>query len=216
MPLTSKTEVCNLALAEVFAKRINSFEADTSVEAITCRLHFDHIVETLLRRHQWSFATHRDSLSKLPAPPQSEWSAAWQLPANFIRLIRIVGFSVDNPIRDFSLEGRQLLTAGGDVLKIVYVRSDTPVPYWDALFTEAVKLKLAAAIAGDVKKNPQISAACTQKLEQLSLPAAQTADAREVLSGENMGPGKVVAMSSLVASRFSRGGRVPFISPPSA
>ena len=217
MAIKSKTEACNMALARIGAMRINSYESDQSEEAIACRLHFDHVNETLLRRHQWNFATGRADLTKLATPPDSEWAAAWQLPNDYVRLIRIVGGDVHNPVRSYAIEGRHLLTRGGGVAQIVYVTSATPVPYWDSLFVDALVLKLAAAINGNIIRNPEIAAACLKELEALALPAAQTADAREVLSGENFGPREMASKSQLVASRFrGSGGYMPRPSPPGA
>ena len=211
MPLSSKTDICNLALAELGARRITSYDADTTVEANACRLHLDHVIDTLLERHQWSFATARRTLARLNAPPSSEWTAAWQLPGDCVRLIRISTGDTENPLRDFAIEGRKVLTRGGgtgpDGLMIVYVSNARTVPEWIPLFSDAVVYKLAARIAGDVTQNPSQAEGCLQKLESLALPAAQTADARESLSGENFGPRHLASMSALVGARFRADGR---------
>lgn len=212
MAITSKTDVCNLALAELGARRISSYDADTTVEANACRLHLDHVVDTLLERHQWNFATARATLAKLAVPGDSEWGETWQLPTDCVRLIRITTGDTQNPLRDFAVEGRRLLTRGvGEALRIVYVSNSRPVAQWIPLFTDAVIYKLAARISGDVTQNPHLGEACLQKLEALALPAAQTADARETLSGENFGPRHLASMSALVAARFRADGRPPYV-----
>ncbi len=211
MPLTSKTDICNLALAELGARRITSYDADTTVEANACRLHLDHVVDTLLERHQWSFATARRTLPALAATPTSEWTKYWQLPGDCVRLIRISTGDTENPVRDFAIEGRRILTrGGGDSLLIVYVTNARTVPEWIPLFSDAVVYKLAARIAGDVTQNPALADGCLQKLESLALPAAQTADARESLSGENFGARHLASMSGLVAARYRSDGRPPY------
>lgn len=212
MPLTSKTDVCNLALAELGARRISSYDSDTTVEAHACRLHLDHVVDTLLERHQWNFATTRATLAKLAAPGDAEWAETWQLPTDCVRLIRITTGDTQNPLRDYAIEGRHLLTRGaGSGLRIVYVSNARPVGQWIPLFTDAVVHKLAARICGDVTQNPALADGCLQKLESLALPAAQTADARETLSGENFGPRHLASMSALVGARFRADGRPPYV-----
>lgn len=211
MAFASKTQLCNLALAELSARRINSIDADETVEAKACRLHFDHVVDTLLRRHQWSFASARKTLSQVSGFTSTEWATAWQLPSDFVRLIRIPSGDPHAPIRSFAIEGRHLLVSGLDTVEILYVSNAVPIPYWDVLFIDAVKFSLAAAIAGDVSKNPDLADRATTKLQQLALPAAQTADAREVGSGENFGPRALAAKSGLVAARFRMDGRPPFV-----
>lgn len=211
MPLSSKTDICNLALAELGARRINSVDADSTVEAKACRLHLNHIIDTLLERHQWSFATKRGVLARLAQDPESEWSAAWQLPADCIRLIRIPTNDPSNPVRDFAVEGRHLLTnVGWSSLRVVYVTNSRPVAEWIPLFVDAVVYKLAARIAGDVTQNPSLAEAALKKLETLAMPAAQTADARESLSAENFGPRHLASMSPLVQARFRADGRPPY------
>jgi len=207
MPLTSKTDICNLALAELGARRISSYESDTTVEAKACRLHLDHVIDTLLERHQWNHATKAANLSKLLTVPNAEWTEAYQLPGDFIRLIRVSVGTALNSLQNFALEGRNILTIGsGDTLPILYVSNDIPVAQWSPLFIDAVVYKLAAKIAGDVTQNPSLADSALNKLESLALPVAQTADARQTLSGENFTPAHMASQSSLVAARFNTGG----------
>lgn len=203
MAITSRTEIANLALAYLGARRINSYASDETTEAKAVRLQFDLAVDTLLRRHQWNFATARKTLSRLTEDPPIEWDSAWQLPADFIRLIRIPSPDRDRPHNRFAIEGKTILVSALEVVQIVYVSNAVPIPEWDDLFVDALKLKLAASIAGDVTQNPDFAARATQELESLALPTAQTANAREVASGENMGPRQLAARSSLVNSRRS-------------
>ncbi|MEI7910773.1 MAG: hypothetical protein WCK77_14140 [Verrucomicrobiota bacterium] len=209
--ILTKTDVANMALAEIGARRITDYTSDATVESRACHLHLDHVADTLLRRHQWNFATARVELVAASAPLFGEWDAAWTLPADLVRLIRITSGDVDNPLRSYAIEGRLLLTKTYTTLGIVYVTNAAPVAAWDSLFVDAVTYKLAATIAADVAQNPTLQAACLQKLESLALPAAQTADAREVLSGENFGPRQLASMSGLVNARFNGSGRPPYI-----
>lgn len=215
MPITSKTELCNLALAELGARRITSYESDTTVEANACRLQLDHVIATLLERHQWDFATKSTNLSALPNVPSAKWTNAWQFPTDFVRLIEVSSGSHLNSVQNFAIEGRTLMTlGGGDTLPISYVSSAVPINYWPALFVDAVIYKLAARIAGDVTQNPALADAAIQKLEQLALPAAVTSDARQTLSGENFGPQHIAAQSPLVAARFRCHGLAPYYPEP--
>lgn len=211
MPLTTQTQLANLALAKIGARRIASLEGDSSEEARQCRLHFEHKRDTLLRRHQWNFAKARVALSRLTDDPVSEWGAAWQLPADLVRHIRIVGADRDIPVTSYEIEGRKLLCDITEDLGIVYVSNAKPVNEWDSLFVDALVLQLAAELAGPIAQNPAQAADLLTQFERLALPAAETADAREVLSGENFGPRQLAATSSLVAARFAANGRPPYI-----
>ena len=144
-------------------------------------------------------------------PIGDEWDAAWTLPTDMVRLIRIISGDVCNPVRSFAIEGRHLLTGLLTEVSIAYVSNAVAVSDWDSLFVDAVTYKLAAAICQDVAQNPTLQASCLQKLESLALPAAQTADAREVLSGENFGPRELASQSGLVRSRFLSYARPPYV-----
>lgn len=216
MSLTSRTDVANLALSEIGARRITNIETDESVEAKSCRLHLGLIVDGLLRRHQWSFAEVRAALSRIDDTPATEWKQTWALPADCIRLIRITNTNdPHNPVREFALEGRRLLTRDLFACSILYVSNAIPVPHWDPLFTQAVAFRLAAAIAGDVTQNPAAALGAMQKVETLAMPAAVTADARESASGENFGAVALISQSGLVRARYAQTGRPPFIPRPS-
>lgn len=204
------TEVCNAALGEIGAKLIPSYELGTSLEARTCQRSYDLTLHSLLRRHQWAFATVREKLLLDPIQPDSEWAARYLLPTGMVRLIKIVSGQF-TALTDFSIEGNYILTQTAfPELPIVYVSSAVPVSLWDPLFLTAVKYQLAANLAPTLAKSQTLAQSCTAKLEQLALPAAQTADARESLSGENFGPMHMLANSVLVNSRFAAGGGVSY------
>lgn len=202
---STTTQVANLALAELGVQRLNDLEADTSPQAVACRLHFDHVRNTLLRMHPWSFARKTAALSASATVPvaSAEWDAAWALPGDMVRLIRVVGPSADLPRTRYEIAGQFLHTRGLDSLTLVYVSNDVPVPYWDDLFVDAFRYKLAAEIAEDLTQNPQKSAEALQKYKAMALPDAARVDAQAEASGENRTAAMQAAQSGLVQSRFA-------------
>lgn len=195
--ITTTTDVCNLALARLGARRLTDFDDDTTTEAKACRLQFDIIRDSLLRRHQWDFATASVMLEEGADPPISEYAKAWDMPADCVRIIRLSSGDSAKPIQDFARRGRSILTQDYTEIELVYVTNGTEIETWDSLFIQAVMLSLAKAIAGDVTQNPALAQECQQELEALALPAAQTADAREASSGEGFNLENLVAQSTL-------------------
>lgn len=195
--ITTTTELCNLALSKLGARRIASFEDNTTTEAKACRLHLFQVRDSLLRRHQWDFATTSKALSRIGEDPLSEYESAWQMPVDCVRIIRLSSGDSNLPLMDFARRGRRILINGEDTLELVYVSNEVPVNEWDSLFVDALVLSLAGAIASDVTQNTGKAAECKQELEALALPTAQTADAREANSGENFGVSKLIAQSAL-------------------
>lgn len=55
----TRTDLANIALGLLGARRIDDLDTSGSVEARACRLHFPHTFRSMLRRHQWSFGTRR-------------------------------------------------------------------------------------------------------------------------------------------------------------
>ena len=199
--ISTVTDICNLALGRLGARRLASFESDVSTEAKACRLHYEQVRDGLLRRHPWDFATTSKVLSKLTDAPLSEYACAWQMPGDCVRIIRISSGLVNRPIQNFSRRGRALLTDDLSAVELVYVTRAVEIPYWDSLFTDALALKLASAIAGDVCQNPALISEVRSEFESLALPTAQTADAKEANSGEGFGLADMLGTSALVARR---------------
>jgi hypothetical protein len=195
MPALTITQLCNLSLSRIGARRLASYESDTSTEATSCRLHYDLARDGLLRRHQWDFAKDSKRLSKLPAAVSPKFPAAWQLPAD---CVRVIGASVDGvDVTNYARHGRLLLTDDFEVLDLEYVSNAVPLSQWDSLFVEALTLRLATKICEDIAQNPAKMAEVSNELEALALPSAQTADAREANSGEGFGLSDLIAQSTL-------------------
>jgi|GEM_PF-1696874 hypothetical protein len=207
MAVTTVTQICNLALSRIGARRLSAYESDTSVEGTSCRLHYELALDGLLRRHQWDFAKDSKRLTKLPAAVAPQYPAAWQLPAD---CVRILGASTEGKtITDYARHGRLLLCENYATVDLEYISNAVPVSQWDSLFVEALALALAKKICEDIVQNPQKMAEISSELESLALPTAQTADAREANSGEGFGLADLIGQSALRRVRRSRISSLP-------
>ena len=137
-----------------------------------------------------------------------EFPYIFDLPSDFVRLIRLATTDVHNPVREFEIAGKKLLTHAPE-FQLVYISANC-LDDLDDLFIDAFTLSLASKLAGDVTADPGLKQSFLTQLEQLHLPAAQNADAKEVKSGENFGPRALASMSGLVNARFRSDGRPPF------
>lgn len=76
--MTSKTDVCNNALAAIGTRSSISDINENSAEAAACRLQYDSTLRQLLRAAHWSFAGRAANLALLKAMPGTpENTAAW-------------------------------------------------------------------------------------------------------------------------------------------
>jgi len=201
----TKTEITNIALGLIGARRINNFDTDHTVEARAARAHFDPTLGGLLRRHHWNFATKRIPYTQeddaIPDTSTSEYPLAYPIPSDFVRLLRLATSDPHNPVRHFSIEGHTLYTRA-TAFDLVYITTDC-LDQLDHSFTEALTHALASKIIGDIAQTPEARRELMAQLEQIKMPLATNADARETHSAENFGPSHLAAMSPLVNARYA-------------
>lgn len=144
----NETKLCNMALARIGTKRINDYtdNSDKKVEAIQCRLNYAQTCDALLRSHWWRFARSRKQLSANTTSPDFEWTYAYDLPTDFLRMW-IRPWEDNSQVQQntrysYSLEGKQLLSDLSSMY-IRYIRRVTDVPTFDPLFIEVLVLQLA-------------------------------------------------------------------------
>lgn len=105
---------------------------------------YDSMRDSVLRMHRWNFATRRTALVKLTKAPAWGFAAAYQLPEDFIRLVRL-----ENQSQDFRIEGDQLLTDAGNG-NCLYIFRQTEVDKYDPLFVRTLAARLAAESAKEL------------------------------------------------------------------
>lgn len=170
--MASTTSICNMALARIGAKRISDYDdsTDTKPEAIYCRLYYEQAAKALQRSHLWRFARHRVQLSLDTTDPVFEWTYAYLLPNDFLRLIAVYDgsdFPDGRTYESFELEGARLLIEE-DTVYLKYIRWMSDVTTWDPLFTEVMVLSLAKKLVIPLSQDTDIKADIDKDLEILS------------------------------------------------
>jgi hypothetical protein len=138
---------------------------------------FDHVRRLCLRDHDWNFAIGRESLTALSTPPPFGFSAAYQLPADCLRVLAINGQPAGVRGTQWEVEGRTVLI-NADVAHLRYIRDADDVTQWDSIFQSYFAYRLAAAVAPSFRIDPQAGL----QLEQMA--AAVRASAQEADSVE--------------------------------
>jgi microcystin-dependent protein len=149
--MASETAIANQALSRLGETGISSFDANTP-NAITVRLHYDTVRDSLLRAHPWNFATGRAELTQLATTPDFGWAYQYQLPSDWLRLSTLNGTEAKLAEVLYTIEGEKLLTDTSEA-KVTYVKRVTDTTLFDALFVDVLILRLAAAIAIDVTQS---------------------------------------------------------------
>lgn len=167
--MSSQVEICNMALASVRGKSINSLD-ERSVEAQQCKLHFDLARKFVLRDTDWQFARKSLALQLLTDDPL-RWAYAYKYPTDCLNLKMVTAdyssfdapigltyeaggpacdyykpeFNVPYEVQD-GTDGRIIATDQQDAYAI-YTKDETVVDNFDPLMTTAFAHYLASLVA---------------------------------------------------------------------
>lgn len=168
----SKVQIANLTLTYLSANRITDF-TDSSESARTVNAIYAPSLEGLLEEHPWNFATSRKTLGLLDDTPAHTYSYFFQLPSDFIRVVRIN----ENDDPDYRVEGDRIATNESSI-DLEYIKNETDVSKFSRTFVEA----LAARMARDMTYSVTETASLVERMEGLyktKLRTAKMVDAQQ-------------------------------------
>lgn len=141
---TTKTKICNKAIARVGGELITDIDTDTSNEATWCNALWDDIVDEILTMYDWSFARALKELTADGTDPDFEYDYRYALPSDpYCLRVREL---YDNT-SDYKIHGRYIHTDAEEV-ELIYTKRITSVTEFSPLFINALATLLAARIAG--------------------------------------------------------------------
>lgn len=197
--MPSKTEIANMALHRVGAQRIMDLNDADSKSARVVRDFFEPAIREVGRLAEWQCLKDRATLAQIATPPSFGWDYAYQLPATFLRLVKLNGVDYrGQPGDDHEIEGRTLLTDETEA-KIEFIAYKDSTADYDPLFVKAIVAKLAAEIAIPIRQDEALAARLMGEFEQLALPKARTKTAGE----RRLKRFDPTAESSFTQSRFN-------------
>jgi hypothetical protein len=182
--MLSRTQVINDGLRAISANLIADPDEDTE-SARQAKGVYEQVVRTELEGQAWYFAKDQASLPALADAPIFKYARAFNLPSDFLRLVEIEGrwaFSIirgvdTEPLPDYEMQGRAILTNLGAPLNIGYLRDVTSDPtLWSPAFAGVVSAALAVTLAMPLTKSEGM-VSLAEKLYQKALRRAKTANA---------------------------------------
>lgn len=185
--MASEVEICNSALIKVGANRIVSL-SDDSKEARLCNEQYSKVRDELLRSHPWNFAMKRAELGLLDEEVEFEFTNAFQLPTDCLRVIK----TEDSRIV-YRIEGRKIITDETE-FKILYIAQITDPTTFDPMFKETLATRLAVDLSYALSE----SASLTERLMKSYLTLLK--DARSIDGQE--GTPEDVEVNEWLDSRF--------------
>ncbi len=135
--MTSKTSICNRALAKLGQPRVSNIDTSTAPYAIHLSEIYDSVRKAELCAYPWGFAIKQAAIAADVAAPLFDWDNKFSFPADFLALLEIKG----NP--QYRLIEGKIYTNEGAPLYITYISDITDEGEFDALFVEALAAKLA-------------------------------------------------------------------------
>lgn len=165
MSVSSKVQICNLALLRLGTNPITSLTEGTTA-ANACNLVYDHCRESLLRRHFWNFATEHVQLAADNDAPSFKYAFKYQLPSDFVRVKEIF-----EQASNYSIDGTAIYTDDPAPLKLSYIKDITDVTKFDPIFTEVLVLTIIVKIGSRIQGDGFNPAPYLDELQRVSLEA---------------------------------------------
>jgi hypothetical protein len=138
----SVVSICNIGLIALGELPIDSLD-DPYKRAALCRARYDDIRRAVLRGHPWNCARKRAVLPLAPAQPLFGWRAAFQLPADFLRVVMLE----DDDLVKWEIEGDTLLANTEPPANLIYIWDLQDTTKFDALLVQAIGKMIAAELA---------------------------------------------------------------------
>ena len=180
MPEVADTaiKICSRASILIGGDAIQSFTDGTTESDVAASIYED-IARSSLTNTRWRFATTQVQLSRLTDIPASRYSAAYQLPADFLM---INSLTVNDNIIEYDTYTNKAFSNAveTDVVMADYVFR-VGEEHWPAYFILAVELSLASLFAVSIARDAQLSNAMEARAE-MQMRKARTLDSQQQTS----------------------------------
>ena len=147
---TTSIEICSRALILLGASPIASFN-DPGAGAQVSNILYESTLRSLISSHRWNFTKKKASLSRLVAAPLNTYTYQYQLPSDYLTMIKTADDSI------YEIQGDKVLS-NQDSLQIDYIHrpDETNFP---PIFIETLEFYLASKFAvpvTDSKTNAEL------------------------------------------------------------
>jgi hypothetical protein len=155
--MASVVDMCNSALNLLGASTISAL-TDDSKNARLCNQRYEPVRNRVFRSHAWNCLHKRVQLAQNSTAPVVEYSYAYALPSDCLRVLKVHNGTTDSIASDidYKLEGRNIVTNEGTVY-IIYIAIDTDPNNYDTYLQESIAHQLAADLAYAVTNNATLA-----------------------------------------------------------
>ena len=155
--MASTVDICNSALNLLGASTISAL-TDDSKNARLCNQRYEPVRNRVFRSHAWNCLHKRVQLAQNSTAPVVEYSNAYALPSDCLRVLKIHNGTTDSIASsiDYKLEGRNIVTDEGTIY-LIYIALITDPNEYDSYLQESISHQLAADIAYAVTNNATLA-----------------------------------------------------------
>ena len=155
--MASAVDIANSALNLLGASTISAF-TDDSKNARLINQRYEPVRNRVFRSHAWNCLHKRVQLAQNSTAPVVEYSNAYALPADCLRVLKIHNGTTDSiaSALDYKLEGRNIVTDEGTIY-LIYIALDTDPNNYDTYLQESISHQLAADLAYAVTNNATLA-----------------------------------------------------------
>jgi len=155
--MASNVDIANNALSILGGSTISSLTED-SKNARVCSQRFENVRNRIFRAHPWNCLIKRVQLAQNTTAPVIEFTYAYALPADFLRVLKIHNGTTDSVASDmpYKIESTNLITDEATVY-LVYVSKDTDPTNYDTYLYEVLAYQLAADICYSITNNATLA-----------------------------------------------------------
>jgi hypothetical protein len=165
----SVVQIHNEALGLVGCQRIRSLD-EAGVEAAACRFHWPLTLEYVLGVHPWKCLATQATLQTAATAPQFGHDYAWQLPADFVRMV-----SMRYADSAYHVTGK-VLHCDESPAYIWYVPLVTDATRYDATLVQALAFVQAYKLALALRQDAKLADLLQGHFERFWLPVIRHAD----------------------------------------
>lgn len=192
--MTSKVQICNMALSRLGASIITSL-TDGTTNAKLCNTLFDDLSDRVLTQGSWAIAINRVQLAVTTTAPSFGYTYEYQLPTS-PKCLKVLNVDDITASTDYRIEGDKLLTDISPV-SIRYIGRPSTTEEYSPLLVECIEVLLASYLAYPITGDKQV--AQSLKEEYVGLISNNLA-----IDGQQ-GSKDQIAISDLVSIRLTGG-----------
>lgn len=175
----SVIEICNNALQDLGEDPVMSLVDDCKAARL-CNQRWAATRDAVLRAHPWNCCMAQAELAAGAETPLWRWERQYSLPPDCLRVLQVVGMD-GTEVKDWEIQGSVILCNDEAPLFISYVCREIDPKKYDALLSETLSARLAAALAYPLSGSTSLANAFWTAYQE-KLSEARGVDAREGVS----------------------------------